>query len=325
MVKKDKPTADDKTDSDASGMRHFIYHPLIIVLLLPLLLVVIGLAAYQFVPHYVPIQKLQNFWAAPSPLKTPNIKEAAIPDIKPDIKIDATNVPVAVPPPIQMPTLTLKAVNRVIPAGRPAGRDLAADTRLLLHLLLLAENGQNYAQALQQAMQQGLIDEATHAALAPYATQGVPSLKQVNRLYQQFRAQYKQAISSAIITNPTTTDDDMPPDAPRFIMWLSRLGGGHIRVTRLPTTAETTPPAPPLPTIEQLDALILAGDLHQTAPLVETLLTDAPQTAPMQNAPLQNATIQARLIDWHDALKIYLLTQPILADLRTKILQRQQP
>ena len=324
MVKKDKPMADDKTDIDASGMRHFIYHPLIIVLLLPLLLVVIGLAAYQFVPHYVPIQKLQNFWAAPSPLKPPNIKEAAIPDIKPDIKIDATNVPIAVPPPIQMPTLTLKAANRVNPAGRPAGRDLAADTRLLLHLLLLAENGQNYAQALQQAMQQGLIDDATHAALAPYATQGVPSLKQVNRLYQQFRAQYKQAISqaipSAIIANPTTTDDDMPPDAPRFIMWLSRLGGGHIRVTRLPTTAKTTPPAPPLPTIEQLDALILAGDLHQAAPLVETLLTDA-----TQDAPMQNATIKARLIDWHDALKIYLLTQPVLADLRTKILQGQQP
>ncbi len=318
---KNKMMADDKTDIDASGMRHFIYRPLIIVLLLALLLVVIGLAAYQFVPHYVPIQKLQNFWAAPSPIKPPNITVAAIPDIKPDIKIDATNVPVAVPPPIQIPTLTLKAANRASPAGRPAGRpDLAADTRLLLQ----AENGQNYAQALQQAMQQELIDDATHAALAPYATQGVPSLKQVNRLYQQFRAQYKQAISpaisSAIITNPITTDDDMPPDAPRFIMWLSRLGGGHIRITRLPTTAKTTPPASTLPTIEQLDALILAGDLHQAAPLAETLLTDA-----TQDAPMQNATIKAQLIDWHDALKIYLLTQPILADLRTKILQGQQP
>ena len=274
---------------------------------------------------------VRSFMASPPPQQAQSPRLPAAPDIEltiRDSEIDAiTNieeiaeVPAPAPPaPVIVPAPPVPAVPvapRIIapaPAENIVAPDLLPPPYLAaMRLLLQAEAGQNYAAALAQLWgpetqeaqaAQNLLDAASHAVLAPYATQGLPSLAQVTQLYQQFRGHYAPTTPTPIANNNAEALAHAPP----LVRWLARWGGEHIRITRLPP--EIVPQD--IPNYQQLDALIVAGELTAALQLAEVLLADDGQN-------------YEALAAWHNALKIYLMARPVLVDLRVKILQATQP
>ncbi len=325
-------------------MLAMLFYRLAVACLILTVLALLGFVAYQFGPRAP--QLLAILDDGVGRLKASDeaaevTKEAAI--SAPDQA--AENI--ATPPPIDftLPRVSIfdKAVDAVgsnLGAGlaaAPKPPDLSAFSELsdgqgkklaaipLMALLLRAEAGQPFEAALARAFKRGWIDRAVYEALALYAAEGLPSTGLLAALYEQFRmTRASRQVLAAIEDVDTDTAGDTGA-VPALFVFLKRIGGDWVHLSRLPDAAVLAREAE----YQTLDRLVMAGDLREADRLADKLLaTVSPPALGALSPPRRLLEAHAYQLDtyealtaWREAARAKLETQSILAAFRQQILR----